>query len=227
MSLTQLVYDYGVYTIVSMEKLRPLEKLMMEVKKQVENNDPAHDFEHVMRVYKNAQRISKKEGANLKLVLTAVLLHDIVSHPKSDPRSKNSSKESAKKAKEVLQRYGYKQDEVEAIADAIRDHSFSKGVVPKTLEGKILQDADRLDAIGAIGIARVFSVAGSEGRLFYNSQDPFCVTRSPDDTKWTLDHFYKKLLLLEKRMNTKTAKREAKGRIRVMRQFLGYLQSEI
>jgi uncharacterized protein len=210
-----------------MVKLRSLEKLKAEVRKRVENNDPAHDFEHIMRVYRNAQRIAKKEGANIQIVLASVLLHDMVSYPKSDPRSKNSSVESAKEAKKILLKYGYNEKEVNVITDAIRDHSFSKGTVPQTLEGKILQDADRLDAIGAIGIARAFSVAGAERRLFYNSQDPFCVSRTPDDTRWTVDHFYKKLLLLEKKMNTKTGRQEAQGRVKIMKQFLEHLQSEI
>jgi len=207
--------------------MQSLKKIKMEVRKRLESNDAAHDFEHIMRVYKNAQRIAKMEGANQKIVLTSVLLHDIISYSKSDPRSKNSSTESAKEAQKILQKFGYRKDEIRMVSDAIRDHSFSKGTTPETLEGKILQDADRLDAIGAIGIARVFSVGGTEGRAFYNSQDPFCVTRSPDDTRWTVDHFYKKLLLLEKKMNTKTAKIEAKRRVNIMKQFLRQLESEI
>ena len=204
-----------------------LEKLKIEVKKRIENNDPAHDFEHIMRVYKNAERITKKEGADLKIVLAAALLHDIISYKKSDPRSKNSSSESAKEARKILQRYNYDHNEIKIIADAINDHSFSKGKVPKTLEGMVLQDADRLDAIGSIGIARTFAVGGAEKRSFYNTQDPFCVTRSPDDSKWTLDHFYMKLLRLEKMMNTKTAKLEARRRIKIMKQFLEQFEREI
>ena len=207
--------------------MQSLKKIKMEVRKRLESNDAAHNFEHIMRVYKNAQRIAKMEGVNQKIVLTSVLLHDIISYSKSDPRSKNSSTESAKEAQKILQRFGYRKDEIRMVSDAIRDHSFSKETTPETLEGKVLQDADRLDAIGAIGIARVFSVGGTEGRAFYNSQDPFCVTRSPDDTRWTVDHFYKKLLLLEKKMNTKTAKIEAKRRVNIMKQFLRQLESEI
>jgi uncharacterized protein len=210
-----------------MKRLQSLEKLRREVRRRIKNNDPAHDFEHIMRVYKNAERIAKKEGADLKIVLTAALLHDIISYQKSDSRSKNSSSESAKEAQKILQRYDYERDEIKIISDAINDHSFSKGVVPETLEGKVLQDADRLDAIGAIGIARTFAVGGAERRLFYNTQDPFCITRSPNDSKWTLDHFYKKLLLLEKKMNTKTAKLEARQRIKIMKQFLEQLEYEI
>ncbi|MGI0018237.1 MAG: HD domain-containing protein [Nitrosotalea sp.] len=203
------------------------EKLREQVKKQLAKNDAAHDFEHITRVLKNATIIARKEKASVRMITVAVLLHDIVSYPKSDPRSKNSSLESAEKSRKILQKYNFTQDQRDIIADAIRDHSFSRGVTPKTLEGKILQDADRLDALGAIGIARTFAVGGAENRPFYNDNDPFCKKRSPDDKSWTFDHFYKKLLLLEKTMNTKTGKIEARRRIKIMKKFLDELKKEI
>ena len=164
-----------------------------DVRKIIEN-DSAHDFEHIMRVYKNAQNLCKKEKVNEKLVLCAVLLHDIVSYPKSNKRSKNSSIDSAKKAKIILKRYGFTENEITIISDAIRDHSFSQKKTPKTIEGKILQDADRLDALGAIGIARVFATGGSLKRPFYNIDDPFCKKRNANDKTWTLDHFFSKII---------------------------------
>ena len=190
-------------------------------------NDSAHDFDHVMRVYKNAQTICKKEKANEKLVLSSVLLHDIVSYPKSDKRSKLSSVRSAEKSKKILQKFDFTKQEIQIIFDAIRDHSFSQNKIPKTIEGKILQDADRLDALGAIGIARVFAVGGSEKRPFYNTEDPFCKQRIPDDKIWTLDHFYRKLLKLESLMNTKSGKIEAKKRTKILKNFLNQLKNEI
>ena len=196
------------------------------MKKKLEG-DAAHDFEHIMRVLKNATVIAMKEKADIKVITAAVLLHDIVSYPKSDPRSKNSSLESAEESKKILKKYDFSQDEINIISDAIRDHSFSRGVIPSTIEGKILQDADRLDALGAIGIARTFAVGGAANRPFYNKDDPFCKRRSPNDKTWTLDHFYKKLLLLEKTMNTKTGKIEARKRIKIMKKFLDELKKEI
>ena len=190
-------------------------------------NDSAHDFDHIMRVFKNAQKICKKENANEKLVLSAVLLHDIVSYPKSDKRSKSSSIKCAEESKKILKKFNFTKEEVQIISDAIRDHSFSRNKIPITLEGKILQDADRLDAIGAIGIARVFAVGGSEKRPFYNVQDPFCKNRIPNDKIWTLDHFYHKLLKLESLMNTKSGKIEAKKRTKVLKGFLNELKKEI
>jgi len=203
-----------------------IEILQKQVRQRMKN-DSAHDFDHIMRVYKNAEKICKKEKANQKLVLSAALLHDVISYPKSDKRAKLSSQRSAKEAEKILNKLDYSIEEIKVISDAIRDHSFSRGKTPKTLEGQILQDADRLDAIGAIGIARVFAVAGSEKRPFYNTDDPFCKIRIPDDMVWTIDHFYKKLLKLESLMNTKSAKMEAKKRTQVLEIFLTDLKREI
>ena len=206
--------------------MKEIESLPKQVQQRMKN-DPAHDFNHVMRVYKNAQKLCKKENANKKLVLSAALLHDIISYPKSDKRSKSSSLKSAEESKKILKKLDFSEKEIQIISEAIRDHSFSQGKTPKTLEGKILQDADRLDAIGAIGIARVFAVGGSEKRPLYEKGDPFCKTRIPDDKTWTLDHFYKKLLKLESQMNTKYAKIEAKKRTKVLKNFLSELKREL
>lgn len=206
--------------------MKSINFLQKQVEKRMDN-DPAHDFNHIMRVYKNAQKLCKKEKANQKLVLSAVLLHDIVSFPKSDKRSKLSSQKSADEAKKILKKLNYSFEEIQIIYDAIRDHSFSRGKIPETLEGKILQDADRLDAIGAIGIARVFAVSGFEKRPFYSNDDPFCKNHIPDDTIWALDHFYKKLLKVESLMNTKSGKIEAKKRTKILKEFLLELKREI
>ena len=206
-------------------KINP--KLFEEVAKRMAKNDPAHDFEHVLRVYKNAQRICKTEKVDSRLVFTAALLHDIISFRKSDKRSKTSSSKSALEAKKILKKYNYSENEVKIIADAIEKHSYSKNKIPKTIEGKILQDADRLDAIGAIGIARTFAVGGEENRTFYNKKDAFCKDRKPNDEEWTVDHFYNKLLRLESKMNTKIAKIEAKRRTKIIKKFLTDLKKEI
>lgn len=203
-----------------------LNQLKKEVKQRIEN-DPAHDFDHIMRVYKNVELISKNEKVKPETILCAALLHDIVSYPKSDKRSKYSSIESAAEAKKILKKYDFDSHKIKVITDAIRDHSFSRNKIPNSLEGKILQDADRLDAIGAIGIARVFAVGGSEKRSFYNNKDPFCSNRKPDDKTWTLDHFFQKLLKLEKMMNTKSAKIEAKRRTKILKTYLNELKKEI
>lgn len=206
--------------------MNDLAQLQTLVQKRLKS-DPAHDFGHVMRVYHNVNKIAKQEKVNLKLVLTAALLHDVISFPKSDKRAKTASTKSAREAKKILHSFNYTKQEIKIICDAIKDHSYSKNKTPSTLVGKILQDADRLDALGAIGIARTFVVGGAENRPIYNNSDPFCQKREPNDKSWTVDHFYKKLLLLEGKMNTSSAKTESHKRTKIMRKFLLELKKEI
>jgi uncharacterized protein len=196
--------------------------------RMLEGRDPAHDFQHIMRVYKNANVIGQREGANMEILLPAALLHDLVVYPKGSAKSSRSSEDSADLAENMLQGYGYSQDKIDRISYCIRTHSYSKRLVPTSLEGRILQDADRLDALGAIGVARMFSVGGSEERTFYNPDDPFCrCSRELDDRQWTLDHFQIKLLKLKDLMHTRTAKRIAQERTRFMMLFISQLKREI
>jgi uncharacterized protein len=198
------------------------------VMRMLEGRDPAHDYQHIMRVYKNAKLIGQREDANMEILLPAVLLHDIVVYPKGSAKSSRSSNDSADLAENILQSYGYSQYKINRISYCIRAHSYSKRLVPTSLEGRILQDADRLDALGAIGIARTFSVGGSEKRMFYKADDPFCrSTRGPDDSQWTLDHFQTKLLKLKDLMHTRTAKKIAQQRTKFMMLFIRQLQKEI
>ena len=204
------------------------EIIKRKVKKMLEGRDPAHDFYHIMRVYNNAKLIGRREGSNMEILLTAVLLHDLVVYPKGSNKSFKSSDESADLAENILLSYGYPQDQINHISSCIRAHSYSKRFVPESLEGRILQDADRLDALGAIGIARTFSVGGSQNRTFYNANDPFCRSdRELDDIRWTLDHFQAKLLKLKDLMHTGTAKKIAQQRTKFMMLFIRQLQKEI
>jgi len=120
------------------EILNDLNELKKIAEKKLTKNDSAHDFEHVMRVYRNAEKICRSEKIDSKLVLTSVLLHDIVSFPKNDKRSKSSSSQSAKFAKKILSKMNFDEDEIRIIYDAIIQHSFSKNQKPKTIVGKIL-----------------------------------------------------------------------------------------
>jgi uncharacterized protein len=217
-------------TIMNMTTMINLEQIMRTVQLLLHNQSPAHDFQHISRVYKNAELISKQEeSVDLDIVLAAALLHDLVVYPKGSSKTINSADDSAEIAKKILLEYkNYPREKIEKVADAIRTHSYSKRLVPQTLEGKILQDADRLDAIGAIGIARTFSVGGSENRSLYNPKDAFCETeRQLDDTQWTLDHIKKKLMILKNSMHTKTAKKIAEERTEFMELFLNQLRKEI
>jgi len=217
-------------TIMNMTTMINLEQIMRTVQLLLHNQSPAHDFQHISRVYKNAELISKQEeSVDLDIVLAAALLHDLVVYPKGSSKTINSADDSAEIAKKILLEYkNYPREKIEKVADAIRTHSYSKRLVPQTSEGKILQDADRLDAIGAIGIARTFSVGGSENRSLYNPTDAFCETeRQLDDTQWTLDHIKKKLMILKNSMHTKTAKKIAEERTEFMELFLNQLRKEI
>jgi uncharacterized protein len=217
-------------TTMTMTTMINLEQIMITLQILLHHQSPAHDFQHILRVYRNAEMISKQEeSVDLDIVLAAALLHDLVVYPKGSSKTINSADDSAEIAKKILLEYkNYPREKIEKVADAIRTHSYSKRLVPETLEGKILQDADRLDAIGAIGIARTFSVGGSENRSLYNPTDPFYESeRQLDDMQWTLDHIKKKLMILKNSMYTKTAKKIAEERTEFMELFLNQLRKEI
>ena len=204
-----------------------LEKVERKVIKLLDGRDSAHDFQHIKRVYKNAEVIGRREGADMKILLPAALLHDLVVYPKASAKTSKSADDSADMAEKLLRSFRYPQDKIDKICYCIRTHSYSKRLVPATLEGKILQDADRLDALGAIGIARTFSVGGSEKRPFYNPDDPFWKSsRELNDREWTLDHFQTKLLKLKDSMHTKTARKMGQERARFMELFIKELQRE-
>ena len=210
-----------------MEILNQVTYLKKYVERIYSKNDPAHDFEHIMRVYRNAEKICKTEKANKRLVLISVLLHDIIKTSKSKQNSKSSADLSASKSVKLLKKMNMSMSEIDIVFEAISNHSFTKKKTSDSIEGRILQDADRLDAIGAIGICRAFCVSGVKNRPFYNTKNPFAKKRSLNDKKWALDHFFKKLLILEKQMNTKSAKIEAKKRTKILRKFLDNLKQEI
>ncbi len=205
-----------------------LDRIKKRVSKLLEGRDPAHDFQHIMRVYRNAEFIGRREGADIEILLAAALLHDLVVYPKGSSKTSKSADDSADMAEKILREYGWPKDKTERACYCIRTHSYSKRLVPATLEGKILQDADRLDALGAIGIARTFSVGGSEDRMIYNPDDPFCSSgRAPDDRMWTLDHFKEKLMKLQNSMHTQTGKVLARERTAFMQLYIDQLRHEV
>lgn len=197
------------------------------IKPMYQGADPAHDLSHILRVFKNAQIIGLREGADMQVLLWAVLLHDAGSVSKLSMGSEELESRRRNAADEFLRTVGLPEEVRAKVLYAVEVHRFSKGIKPVTLEARILQDADRLDAIGAIGIARVFLTGGSLDRALYNPHDPFCKIREPDDKKWNLDHFYRKLLNLESGMHTKTARELAGKRSAVLRRYLQDLEEEI
>lgn len=189
--------------------------------------DPAHDMAHVRRVVANARRLAATEGAEMDVVLPAAWLHDCVVLPKDSPRRAEASRLAAERAGAFLREAGYPAAHIPAVEHAIITHSFSAGIPPQTLEAKIVQDADRLDALGAIGIARTLMLGGAMGKPLYDPDEPLPRTRVPDDRKNVIDHFYVKLLKLSGMMHTAAGRAEGERRTRLMRQYLEALGREL
>ncbi|PDW01577.1 HD domain-containing protein [Candidatus Viridilinea mediisalina] len=189
--------------------------------------DVAHDREHVRRVVANARRLADAEGADLAIVIPAAWLHDCVVLPKNSPQRPLASAMAATAASSFLALAGYPPFHIPAIAHAILAHSFSAAIAPLTLEARIVQDADRLDALGAVGLARCLMLGGQLGLPLYDPAEPFPHQRSPDDDRFTLDHLYTKLLGLAATMNTPTGRAEAERRTAFLDQFLQQLASEL
>jgi uncharacterized protein len=191
-------------------------------------HNPAHDYAHSLRVAHNARKIAAVEGGDTQILIAAALLHDIGNVEKNHPQRHLSAEFSAQKASNILTSVNFPQEKIHIVLDAIRCHSFSRGLTPTTHEGKVFQDADRLDSIGAIGIARVFATGGHFGSSLYSVDDPFLKKdRTPDDKNYMIDHFFVKLYKLANMMQTTTGKKLAQARIETMKQFLKTLEKEI
>lgn len=189
--------------------------------------DAAHGRGHILRVVANAKKLASIEGARVEVVLPAAWLHDCVIVPKNSYQRQAASTLAAEQAARFLSESGYPAEEIPAIAHAIAAHSFSAQITPQTLEAQVVQDADRLDAIGAVGIARCFTVGGMMGAQLYNLDEPFPAQRPADDKLYSVDHFFLKLLRLVEQMNTSAGRQEAEQRTAFMRTFLDQLRHEI
>lgn len=197
------------------------------LKKRLGDAETAHDLAHTKRVVANAKKLLMYEQADSEIVLASAWLHDCVILPKNHPEREKASSLAAETAVQFFREKQFPSEKLEEISHAIKSHSFSAGIKPRTMEAKIVQDADRLDALGSIGIARCFAVAGELNRPIYNPDDPFCENREPDDTLWTIDHFYAKLFKLPFTMNTESARAEALKRLKFMKHYLNRLREEI
>jgi uncharacterized protein len=205
-------------------------RLKAEASALARSAEPAHDFFHVERVVGNALAVARGEDASEEVraaAATAALLHELFTLPKNHPDSARAGDRCADKARELLDVEGAPTWLITPVCEAIRDHSFSKGVVPDALPSRFLQDADRLDALGAIGLARMWATCADMKRPFYAPEDPFCATRAPDDKLWGLDHVFKKLLVIPERLHTKTARALAEERVAFLRTYVAQLGREI
>ncbi len=192
-----------------------------------EGDDGSHDLAHILRVFKNAMRIQASEGGNGRILAAAVLLHDCVAVEKSSPLRAQASALAADKASGVLAGLGWSKDDIAAVAHAILTHSFSADIEPETLEAKILQDADRLDAIGMVGAGRCFYIGGRMASSLYDPLDPAGNDRPLDDRRYVIDHFQTKLFKLADGFKTAAGRALAAERDKRLRDFLDAFMDEI
>jgi len=182
--------------------------------------DGAHDGNHLERVWRNAQALLEDyPEADVLVVLAACYLHDLVNLPKNDPDRASASRRSAVLAREQLPALGFPAEKLDAVAHAIEAHSFSAGVQARTLEAKIVQDADRLDGLGAVGLARMFYTAGRMGSSLAHASDPLARDRPLDDRAYSLDHIPAKLARLPGMMQTEAGRRLGEQRLALLTAF--------
>jgi len=194
---------------------------------QTGETDSAHDIQHIRRVVENARVLNEIEGASWEVLRPAAWLHDCVIVPKNSPDRKRASVMAAEKAARYLSGKSFDSAGIKEISHCIEAHSYSAGIKPRTKEAQILQDADRLDALGAIGIARCLLTGSTFGASLYHPEEPQPVSRGLDEKKYILDHFYEKLLTLSATMNTRAGKLEGQKRTKFMKAYLYQLYGEI
>ena len=184
------------------------------LRNEIHSEDGSHDLGHFRRVWHTCQRIDAAEGGcgDLPVLLAASYFHDLVSVPKNHPdRSRSSVLSGEKTAQLLASRFPlFPPDKIPAVRHAIEAHSFSAGIPPVTYEARVLQDADRMEALGAIGIARTFYTAGFMKSQMFSAEDPLAAERPPDDKMYALDHFSVKLLRLPETMQTEAGREMAR-----------------
>ena len=194
-------------------------------------NDHAHEVSHARRVWRNARLIMQggelieEERSSPLVILTACYFHDYISLPKDSPDRHKSSGFSATKCKEILEQDfpAFPADLIDKVQHAIRSHSFSANILPETIEAKIVQDADRIEALGPIGLARVFYIAGQLNQKLFDAEDPLAKHRPLNEKRYTLDHFQHKLFNLAETMQTPAGRTLALERTQYLKEFVADL----
>ena len=204
-----------------------IENELLLIAEEAGAGDPSHDNGHILRVLRTARLIAEREGVHDAKVLTAAaILHDCVNLPKNNPRRSSASLMAADKAVDILKSRGFSSGELQSVHHAVHAHSFSAKIEPLTPEARALQDADRIDALGAIGIARCFAVSGKIGRALFDTSDPLAEMREPDDLTWALDHFTVKLLNIPGTMRTAAGREIADRRAEKLKEFIRWTAEE-
>ena len=205
----------------------PFEALASSLLHHIKTDDGSHDVAHLARVWSNVRIIQDVEGGDPEILAAATLLHDCVAVEKSSALRANASRLAAEHAVILLAPLGWTTDRLDCVAHAITAHSFSAKITPETIEAQILQDADRLDAIGAIGIARCFYTAGRMQSFLYDPEDPAARHRAFDDRNFAIDHLPAKLLTLADDFNTATGRSMAQERHARTEAFLTAFLAEV
>lgn len=184
------------------------------------SDDGAHDLQHLHRVWHSARRLlAHYPDADALVVLAGCYLHDLVNLPKNHPERRQASRQAAALAVARLAEAGFPAARLAAVAHAIEAHSFSAAIAARTIEARIVQDADRLDALGAIGLARLYYTAGRMGSALAHPDDPAASRRAPDDRAYALDHIECKLAALPATMQTEAGRALAGERLAWLRGF--------
>lgn len=197
------------------------------VTEQMQSADAGHGIDHVRRVVANAKRIGQAEQANVNIYLPAAWLHDCVFVPKNSPQRRMASALAAQSAERFLVEIGYPANWISPISHCILSHSFSANVACESIDAQVVQDSDRLEAVGAIGLARCLMTGGAMRQRLYHPSEPFPVNRLPADEEQSVDHFFVKLLGLQKTMQTHSGREEAGRRRAFLLDFLRQLADEI
>ena len=191
------------------------------------HRDAAHDLGHILRVARLAGRLAEEEGADPDVCVAGALLHDLVYRPKNHPESPCTAQMASELVPHWCTETPGLESRAAAISAAVASHSWSGGGIPATLEAAVVQDADRLEALGAIGVARVFATGASFGAGLWHPEDPWARDRELDDKVWSLDHFERKLLKLAGDLKTAAGQRLAAARQAAMLAYLEALRAEL
>jgi len=193
---------------------------LVALARAAQGDDGAHDTNHLHRVWRNASLLlDDHPDADALVVLAACYLHDLVNLPKNDPQRHLASRQAAQLARTQLAALDFPADRLSNVSHAIESHSFSAGIRPETVEAKIVQDADRLDALGAVGLARLFYTAGRMGAALAHADDPMALQRELNDKAYALDHIDTKLATLPGQMQTAAGRRMAQQRFQELVAF--------
>ena len=209
--------------------LQRWENTFVEFLQGRESDDASHDISHFQRVWRTACRLMNEGdmSANRLVILTACYFHDIIVLPKNHPQRSMASTLAAEETERCLEELAFPQNLIGDVCHAVKTHSYSAGIPPETIEAKLVQDADRMEALGAIGLARCFYTGGKLKQKLFHPDDPLAEHRELDDRIYSLDHFELKLLNIADSMQTEAGRQMAERSSQFLRDFRDQLCREL